>query len=337
MKIHCRLAQPLPLDATLEVEGFTALLGISGSGKTSLLKAIAGLLPAEGSPWNGLPTQARPVGYLPQGYGLFPHLRTWQNVAFALDGTRRERHRGAVALLARVGLPGMEDRHPRELSGGQQQRVALARALARQPRLLLLDEPTSALDAITRDDLMDELVDLIRGTGMPALAATHDPHLAMMADRVALLVDGRIVQQGPPADVFSMPSNRAAARLAGIRNVFTASVLAQDGPWVTLSCGGQSLRAHTFGAMNGTRRVGVAIRAEALLPVPPGCGIDGDVVAIRPEGLRVRTTLAADGLKLEALLPSGSSPRIGERMSVAAAPGHIHLFPLDDGEDMRDV
>jgi molybdate transport system ATP-binding protein/molybdate/tungstate transport system ATP-binding protein len=325
------------LDATLEVDGFTALLGISGSGKTSLLKAIAGLLPSEGCPWNRLPPQARPVGYLPQGYGLFPHLRTWQNVAFALDGTRRERHRDAAALLARVGLPGMEERRPRELSGGQQQRVALARALARQPRLLLLDEPTSALDSITRDDLMDELVGLVRGTGMPALAATHDPHLAMMADRVALLAGGRIVQQGPPAEVFSRPSNQAAARLAGIRNVFTASVLAQDGPWVMLSCGGQSLRARTLDGCNAAPRVGVAIRAEALLPVPRGCGIDGDVVAIRPEGLRVRATLAANGLRLEALLPSGISPRLGERMSVAAAPEHVHLFPLDDDRDTRVV
>ncbi len=314
----------------LEVDGFTALLGVSGSGKTSLLKAIAGLLPAQGTPWHGRPPQARPVGYLPQGYALFPHLRTWQNAAFALDGTRHERYRSAVALLARVGLSGMETRHPRELSGGQQQRVALARALARQPRLLLLDEPTSALDATTRDDLMDELVGLVRKAGMPALAATHDPNLAMMADSVALLAGGRIVQQGRPAEVFFRPVNRVAARLVGIRNVFTANVIARDGPWVTLSCGGQSLRARAPNGGDDASQIGVAIRSEALIPAPAGGGIVGEVIALRAEGLLTRATLVIGNLRLEALLPPGPAPSVGERLWVTAAPEHVHLFPPGD-------
>lgn len=335
MQIRYRLAQPVPLDATLEVEGFTALLGISGSGKTSLLKAIAGLLPAQGTPWDGLPPRARRVGYLPQGYALFPHLRTWQNVAFALDGTHWDRYREAAALLARVGLSGMETRYPRELSGGQQQRVALARALAHRPQLLLLDEPTSALDAITRDDLMDELAGLVRGTGMPALAATHDPKLAAMADSVALLADGRIVQQGTPAEVFSRPANRAAARLVGIRNVFTADVTARDGQWLTLSRAGLSLRVRAIDGIGAARHVGVAIRAEALSPVPAGGRLAGEVVALRPEGLQVRVALAVGNLRLEALLPPGATARLGERMTVTAAPEHIHLFALDVDEGLR--
>lgn len=332
MKLDYRLAHPLPLHATLEVEGFTALLGVSGSGKTCLLKAIAGLLPAAGTPWGRLPPQTRPVGYLPQGYALFPHMRVWQNVAFALDGTHHERHREAATLLARMGLSGMEERHPRELSGGQQQRVALARALARKPQLLLLDEPTSALDAITRDDLMDELVGLIREAGMPALAATHDPNLAMMADHVALLADGRILQQGRPAEVFSRPANRAAARLCGIRNVFTANVIARDGAWLTLSSEGQTLRARACVGVDGAGQVGVAIRSEALVPVADGSGLAGEIVALRPEGLLRRVTLAIGGLRLEALLPSDAAPCVGERMSVAAAPENIHMFSLDDDE-----
>lgn len=335
MKIRCRIAHPLPLDATLEVGGFTALLGVSGSGKTSLLKAIAGLLPAEGTPWPGLPPQARPVGYLPQGYALFPHLRIWQNVAFALDGTRSERYRSAVELLARVGLSGMEARHPRELSGGQQQRVALARALARRPQLLLLDEPTSALDATTRDDLMDELVGLVRSVGMPALAATHDPNLAMMADSVALLADGRIVQQGHPAEVFSRPVNRTTARLVGIRNVFIANVIARDGSCVTLSCGGQSLRARALDGVDDASQVGVAIRSEALLPAPAGGGIVGEVTALRTEGLLTRATLVIGNLRLEALLPPGAAPNVGEQLWITASPEHVHLFPLDSGKAAR--
>jgi ABC-type Fe3+/spermidine/putrescine transport system ATPase subunit len=202
--------------------------------------------------------------------------------------------------------------------------------------LLLLDEPTSALDAITRDDLMDELVGLVRKAGMPALAATHDPALAMMADSVALLADGRIVQQGRPAEVFSRPAKHAAARLAGIRNVFTADVTAREGALVTLSCGGQSLRARVPDGMDGIRRVGVAIRSEALVPVPAGSGMAGEVVALRSDGLSSRVTLAAGDLRLEALLPPGTAtPHVGERMSVAAAPERIHLFPLDDDETAR--
>ena len=335
MLIDYRLAQPMPLDAKLEVRGFTALLGISGSGKTSLLKAIAGLFPAEGTPWHGLQPQARPVGYLPQGYALFPHMRIWQNVAFALDGTRRERRDGAAALLARVGMSGMEDRHPQELSGGQRQRVALARALARRPRLLLLDEPTSALDAVTRDDLMDELATAIRHAGMPALVATHDPHLAMIADSVALLADGRIVQQGDPATVFSQPVSRAAARLVGIRNVFNARVVARDGPWMTLSCGGHRLRAQAPIGLEDAGEVGVAIRSEALLPVPAGDGIAGEILALRPEGLLCRAMLAVGDLRLEALLPPGTRLREGERIAVAAPPERIHLFALDQERAAR--
>lgn len=335
MRIDYHLAQPVPLHAALVVDGFTALLGTSGSGKTSLLKAIAGLLPAQGTPWSGLAPPARPVGYLPQGYALFPHLQVWQNVAFALDGTQHERYRKAGKLLAFVGMSGSQTRRPRELSGGQQQRVALARALARQPQLLLLDEPTSALDAITRDALMVELVGLVRNAGMPALAATHDPHLAMMADSVALLADGRIVQQGHPGEVFSRPVNAVAARMVGIRNVFTASVIARDETWVTLSCGGHALRACAADRMDRAGRVGVAIRSEAFAPAAAGQGIAGEVVAVRHEGLLCRVTLAAGELRLDALLPPGPLPRRGERLCLTVAPEQIHLFPLDHATPPR--
>ncbi|MEB2541722.1 ABC transporter ATP-binding protein [Burkholderia cenocepacia] len=227
MHIDYRIDRPVRLEASFEVEGFTVLLGQSGEGKTTLLRAIAGLLPAQGEPFGGLSPQHRAIGYLPQGYALFPHLRAWENVAFALPRGQQRRTQ-ALELLARVRLTRVADHYPSALSGGQQQRVALARALARKPQLLLLDEPTSALDAATRDEVMAELIAEMHEFGLPALAVSHDPHLAMLADRVAVMSERRIVQQGPPEEVLSRPGSIAVARLLGHRNLFTARVAGHE-------------------------------------------------------------------------------------------------------------
>ena len=227
MRVDYRIQHPIRLDARLEVEGFTVLLGQSGEGKTTLLRAIAGLLPAEGEPFGGLLPQHRAVGYLPQGYALFPHLRAWENVAFALP--RGPKRRGqALELLARVRLQHLGEHYPSALSGGQQQRIALARALARKPQLLLLDEPSSALDAATRDDIMAELISEMQGLGLPTLAVSHDPHLASLAERVAVMSERRIVQEGTPSQVLLRPGSAAVARLLGHRNLFNARVIGQQ-------------------------------------------------------------------------------------------------------------
>src|SRR6266478_2491057 len=227
MRIDYRIDYPVRLRVNFEVAGFTILLGQSGEGKTTLLRAIAGLLPAHGEPFGGLLPQQRAVGYLPQGYALFPHLRAWENVAFALPrGTHRRAE--AMELLARLRLVHVSEHYPAALSGGQQQRVALARALARKPQLLLLDEPSSALDAATRDEVMAELISEMHEFGLPALAVSHDPHLAALADRVAVMSGRRIVQQGSPAEVLSRPASAAVARLLGHRNLFTARVAGHE-------------------------------------------------------------------------------------------------------------
>jgi molybdate/tungstate transport system ATP-binding protein len=217
MRVDCRIEHPVALSASFEVEGFTVLLGASGEGKSLLLRAIAGLLPAQGEPFGGLPPQRRAIGYLPQGHALFPHLNAWQNVAFALRGPRRRDE--AIAWLERLGLAELAGRWPAQLSGGQQQRVALARALAHRPQLLLLDEPTSALDPATRDDVLAELIAEVHAAGIPALAVSHDPALAAVADRLVLMHGRRIVQVGAPAEVYARPASGAVARLLGLRNV----------------------------------------------------------------------------------------------------------------------
>ncbi|MBN8744813.1 MAG: ABC transporter ATP-binding protein [Thiomonas arsenitoxydans] len=225
LHVNIQIRQPITLDVDFEVHGFTALLGSSGEGKSTVLKALAGLIPSQGPPFGALPPQRRPVGYLPQGYALFPHLRAWENVAYALGGALGSQRQAAVKLLQSVGLAQQTELRPAQLSGGQQQRVALARALARQPQVLLLDEPTSALDASTRDDIMAELVSRMHQLSMPALAATHDASLAAMSDWVVLLSGRQVIQQGPPAEVFAHPANQSAAALLGVRNRFTARVL----------------------------------------------------------------------------------------------------------------
>lgn len=223
MRIDYTIEQPIALQAAFDVEGFTVLLGASGEGKSLLLRAIAGLVPARGEPFGGMAVQHRAVGYLPQGYALFPHLNAWQNVAFALRGAQRREQ--ALQLLERVHMAAFAERYPATLSGGQQQRVALARALARRPQLLLLDEPTSALDPVTRDDVIAELIAEVHDFGIPTLAVSHDRHLAAVADRLVLMHDRKIIQIGTPQTVYADPVSGAAARLLGYRNVHRGKVI----------------------------------------------------------------------------------------------------------------
>jgi len=195
------------------------LLGRSGAGKTSILKAIAGLLPATGTPYEHLPPKSRPIGYLPQAALLFPHLTVLENAAFAITGT--DRLAIAQSLLNDLGIGHLAAQNAAKISGGEAQRAALARALARRPELLLLDEPASALDATTRDDTMAALITAITTAHIPALAATHDPAIAAMADWIVLLSEQTIIQQGPAREVFNNPATEAAARLLGYQNIFS--------------------------------------------------------------------------------------------------------------------
>jgi len=225
--VPLRLDLSLPLrdfdlELALDVEAETlALIGPSGAGKTSVLRAVAGLVrPRAGTiacgedVWydgarriNRRPEE-RSVGYVFQEYALFPHLTVEQNVAFG--GGRSD------GLLRRLRIEHLARARPAELSGGERQRVALARALARSPRVLLLDEPMAALDAHTRGMVRAELHDLLRELGLPALLVTHDfEDAAALADRVGVLVDGRLRQLGRPAELLGAPADPFVARLAG--------------------------------------------------------------------------------------------------------------------------
>jgi molybdate transport system ATP-binding protein len=231
VSIHYRISAPIALETAFEIRGFTALLGRSGAGKTTLLKALGGLLPATGTPWAGLPARDRPVGYLPQGSALFPHLTVLENAAFALRG--KQRLAQARQLLDDLGVGQLAARKASEVSGGEAQRVALARALARQPELLLLDEPSAALDASTRDAVFAQLIETIDARNIPALAATHDPAIAGLADWLVLLDEGRIIAEGTPRELFNPPRTVQAAKLVGYQNFWvtdgkTCCIRAED-------------------------------------------------------------------------------------------------------------
>jgi molybdate transport system ATP-binding protein len=219
----------LDLDVDVDVaDGETlALLGPNGAGKTTILRAVAGLVPLDagrveldGVDVTALPPSARPIGFVFQDHLLFPRLSALDNVAFGLQsrGTpKAEARRRARAWLERVEVGDHADARPGALSGGQAQRVALARALAPEPRLLLLDEPLASLDVGGRAHVRAELRRHVATFGGPRLLVTHDPlDAAVLADRVAIVEDGRITQRGTFADVASRPRSRYVADVAGV-------------------------------------------------------------------------------------------------------------------------
>ncbi len=246
-----------------------AIVGPSGSGKSLTLRLLAGL----DSPDRGwvrdadgdlhtLPPEARGFGYVPQDYGLFPHLPVWEQATFAVGADPT----AAAYWVRRLGLQGLEDRLPANLSGGQRQRVALARALTAQPRVLLLDEPFSALDAPVRVRLRRELRALQRETGLVTVLVTHDPaEAAVLSDDLIVLDGGLILQSGATQEVFDRPASLEVARLLGLDNVFAGRI--GQGGVVELGDLRLPVAKGTDGLVPGTQ---VLARVRAILggPVP---------------------------------------------------------------------
>jgi spermidine/putrescine ABC transporter ATP-binding subunit len=215
---------------------FFALLGPSGCGKTTLLRLLAGLEAAsagriliDGEDMAGVPPNRRPVNMVFQSYAVFPHMSVAQNVAYGLKVTgvpRAEAVARVEQALAMVRLDGLEDRRPDQLSGGQLQRVALARALIKRPKVLLLDEPLSALDRKLREEMRLELVRLQHEVGITFVIVTHDQEEALsMADRIAVMDQGRLLQVAPPQELYEAPSCRMVADFIGTMNLFPGRVI----------------------------------------------------------------------------------------------------------------
>ncbi len=222
------------LDLEVRAGAFVAVLGASGGGKSTLLRVIAGFEQADGGRVQvgdvvvddgvrRLPASRRRVGHVPQEGALFPHLDVRSNIAFGLPRGERRGGDRVAELVASLGLTGLERRRPHELSGGQQQRVALARALAPRPAVVLLDEPFSALDPDLRTTTRTEIRAALASLGTTTILVTHDQDEALsLADEVALLRDGRIVQAGTPRELYRMPVDIEAARFLGDANLVPA-------------------------------------------------------------------------------------------------------------------
>ncbi len=296
--------------------GQLALLGASGSGKSSLLRAIAGLGPLDagrvvvaGRDVTHEPPEARGVVYLHQAPLLFPHLSVAGNVAFPLEVRRvpaAERVARVHAALDAVRLAELAGRRPHELSGGQRQRAALARALVARPAVLLLDEPFTGLDPALRQEVREALVALQATHRSALVLVTHDlDDAAFVGDRIGVLHEGGLAQVAAPAELFARPRSLAVARLTGIPNAVPASLRADgtaEGPLGTLRPGA---------AFAAPGAVTLVFRPEALLPDPEGplAGIVRSVHA-RAAGITMRLEVA--GHALEARQPDdGPPPDIG--------------------------
>jgi molybdate transport system ATP-binding protein len=243
--VSIRIDDPLALDVEFKVSDteLVALVGPSGGGKSTILRAIAGFeKPVAGRVSVGsqlwfdsaqklfVQPRQRRVGMVFQSYALFPHLSAFENVLEAItDRPNVERNDLAQEYLARVNLKGLGGRRPDEMSGGQRQRVAVARALAREPDVLLLDEPFSAVDKVTRIRLQRELVDLRSDLSIPIILVTHDiEEAARLADRIAVLHEGRILQMAAHEVLSKSPVNTTVARLVGVRNIFNSQIASVD-------------------------------------------------------------------------------------------------------------
>jgi iron(III) transport system ATP-binding protein len=315
-------------DTSLAVERgeVVALLGPSGCGKTTFLRLVAGFerpdsgvveiaerVVAGSETW--VPPEERRVGMVFQDYALFPHLTVAGNVGFGLP--RRQRKQRVTELLAVVGLESLEHRYPHELSGGQQQRVALARALAPAPEIVLLDEPWSNVDPFLRESLRAEVAEIIRPLGVTAILVTHDREEAFsLADRVALMRSGEIVQDGSAEELYFAPATSWAAEFVGAANLLPGRIA--DG-LVTTAVG-------TFPAVgaNGDSEVEVLLRPELIELAPDPAGA-ARVVAREFRGHDVFYRIALDGTELVSQRPSNEVVPLGSRVSIHIHEGRTHL------------
>ncbi len=337
-----------PLTLDIPEGAFLTLLGPSGCGKTTTLRMIAGLLdPSEGDidirgvRVNDVPIHRRNLGLVFQNYALFPHKTIFDNVAFGLkyrDMTKADIAPKVKAALDLVQLPDVGDRFPAQLSGGQQQRIALARAIVIEPDVLLLDEPLSALDANLREDMRVELKRIQRETAITTVFVTHDQSEALaMSDRIVVMRDGRVEQEGPPEEVYNHPASEFVAQFLGASNIVPGRVEGVDASGVRVAVADLGMLTlppdRQRGAVAG-ERVKVVIRAEKL-HLRGADVVDPDTVAqtatvetVDYQGQAVRYFVRVGDRQFQAINMIDTRPfAVGETVSVHLRGRDCALLP----------
>ncbi len=331
---------------TVEAGQVTCLLGPSGCGKSSTLRLIAGIERADGGevvadgdvlsgPGTHQPPERRGIGLMFQDFALFPHLTVSQNIGFGLAGDGTAKAARVNELIERVHLGYHRDDYPHQLSGGEQQRVALARAIAPRPRIMLMDEPFSGLDNRLRDGIRDETLEILKEEGAAVLLVTHEPEEAMrMADQIALMRDGKVIQQGAPYNVYNTPVDKLAAAFFSDINVIRGKV---DGA-LTQTPFGQFLAP---GLSDGTE-VEIVIRPQHLRidfdrqgkgpnPTPqdgtPARGVVERSRFLGNESL-VEFRMDHDGEILKAAVPSVFLPKPGTALWLMLRRDRCFIFPV---------
>jgi spermidine/putrescine transport system ATP-binding protein len=291
---------------------FLSLLGPSGCGKTTLLRTCAGLeTPTQGRVFleskdvTNLPAYKRPVNMVFQRWALFPHKTVAENIAFGLvvrKAARSEIARRVGDMLALVKMEGYDDRYPKQLSGGQAQRIALARALVLQPKVLLLDEPLGSLDLKLRKEMQIELINIHKQLGTTFIYVTHDQEEALtMSDRIVVMKEGVIVQDGPPSEIYQRPSTVFAAQFIGETILFRGKVVSLDAARCHIDAGAFTLVGTARPDLQVGREVAVCVRPER---VRIGCANDNRLEN-HLEGRVVNTIFKGPAVHYQVQVPGG--------------------------------
>ena len=327
---------------SIDKGSFVTLLGPSGCGKTTILRSLAGLVtPTSGEihiagrQVNDIPIHQRNIGLVFQNYALFPHKTIHDNVAFGLkyrDVPKSEITRKVKHALDIVRLPGVEKKVPSELSGGQQQRIALARAIVIEPDVLLLDEPLSALDANLREEMRTEIKTIQREVGITTIFVTHDQEEALaMSDRIVVMNQGMVEQEGTPEDVYNAPASRFVASFLGQSNLLEGVVKSIKGGEAKIALeGAADIAASAPKALKPGDKVTVIIRAQKILVGGLSKGlnsIQGKVLTTAYLGGTASYVIEAGPLRLNAINPiAGKVFREGETVTVNFSPGDCVLL-----------
>jgi molybdate/tungstate transport system ATP-binding protein len=337
------------IDLRIRKGEYLIIMGPSGAGKTVLLETIAGLrfpdrgkIILDGFDASGIPPEKRRIAIVYQDYSLFPHMTAFENIAFGLRLQRvaePETEQRVRSLLKEFNIAHLVDIYPSSMSGGEQQRVALARALAVKPDILLLDEPFAALDPQTREECMTMMLGVKKSQNLTILQVSHSREEAYgVGDRVALIINGSILQTGSADDIFHTPRSPAAAKYAGIDNIFSGTVLSCDGTSSTVGIEGRQITLKGTAPVGASVTIGIAGEHVFLAEGPHYTGdtawnaVSGVVIDIFPMEYAVKIRIVGE-LPLTAVVKRNDGltqiPLKGEQRLAVFRPEDVHL--LEEG------